>query len=148
MSNHYAKISGEYDNRHAAYHTEQVATGDNEEQIANHNREWHHREQTYEDHSDDPGILMLDPVEQQLYVVSADEDNGAKEGQSRNCNHDVAYWVRADTTKGYPWTLGRTHSSLNIIYINDLVHVSLYNILYYISEQLVLDSNELKKSNN
>jgi len=74
-------------------------------------------------HSDDPGILMLDPVEEQLYVVSTDEDDATKEGQSRDCNHDIAYRIRADATEGYRRILGRTHSSLDIIYINNLVHV-------------------------
>jgi len=123
MGNRYAEISGEYDNCQAAHHAEQVATGDNEEQITDHDRERHHREQAYEDHGDDPGILMLDPVKEQLYVVPTDEDDATKEGQSRDCNHDIAYRVRADATEGYRRILGRAHSSLDIVYINDLVHV-------------------------
>lgn len=93
MSYGYAEIGGEYDNRYAVHGAKQVATGDDEEQIADHDREGHHREQAYEDDGDHPGVLMLDPVEEHLDVVPADENYGAEEGQGRDCDRDVAYRV-------------------------------------------------------
>lgn len=123
MSNRYAEISGEYDNRHAAHHAKQIAASDDEEQVTDDDRERHYREQTYEDHGDDPGILMLDPIEEQLDVVFTDEDDGAEEGQGRDRDRDIAYRVRADAAEGYRRTLGRAHSSFNIVDINNLVHV-------------------------
>lgn len=89
----YAEIGGEYDNRYAVHGTKQVATGDDEEQITDHDRERHYREQAYKDDSDHPGILMLDPIEEHFDVVPADEDYGAEEGQSRDCDRNVAYRV-------------------------------------------------------
>lgn len=120
-----AEIGGEYDDRHAAHHAEQVTAGDDEEQVADHDWERHHREQAYEDHGDDPGVLMLDPVEKQLYVVPADEDNGAEEGESRDRDRDITYRVRANAAEGYRRALpGRAHRpSLVIVHVNDLIHV-------------------------
>lgn len=43
MSYSYAKIGGEYNNRYAVHGAEQIAAGDDEEQIADDDRERHHR---------------------------------------------------------------------------------------------------------
>lgn len=121
-----AEIGGEYDDRHAAHHAEQVAAGDDEEQVADDDRERHQREQPDEDHGDDPGVLMLDPVEQQLYDVPVDEDDHGEEGQGRDRDRDVAYRVRADAAEVQRRgrrALGGAHPSLDVVHIDQLVHV-------------------------
>lgn len=123
MSYRYAEISREYNNRHAAHHAEQVAAGDDEEQVTDDDRERHHREQADEDDGDDPGVLMLDPVQQHLDVIPADEDYGSEEGKGRDGDRDVAYRVRADTVERYRRALGRSHSSLHFIYIDYMIHL-------------------------
>lgn len=64
---------------------------------------------------------MLDPVEKHFDVVPADENYGAEKGQGRDRDRDIAYrvWVDAADSR----VLGGTHSILNIVYIDDLIHV-------------------------
>lgn len=67
---------------------------------------------------------MFDPVEEHLDVVPADEDYGAEEGQSGDCDRDVAYGVGIDATDRRR-SLGGAHPILDVVYVDDLIHDSI-----------------------